>query len=136
VDLSLLENYITRYGWTYERYEEVVVAGVETDAGNFAVAFQLGPPWLRLSVPAIAPGQDRSLEFYTLLLHLNDRSRMARFTLDEADNVVLCIDLYLQPSLEFAQFEFALDVLAYIAETALPHLAGELTEPEEETEDE
>ncbi|MCZ2156794.1 MAG: YbjN domain-containing protein, partial [Bryobacterales bacterium] len=90
MDATLLENYITRYGWTFERYDEALVAGVSTDAGDILVAFQLAPPWLRLSAPALAAGSGRETECYTKLLELNERSRLVRFALGEAGAVMLC----------------------------------------------
>lgn len=122
MDASTLENYITRYGWTYERYEEVLTAGVQSTDGDFLVAFQLAPPWLRLSAPTLASGRARPAEYYAQLLELNDRSRLARFALSEAGDVELCVDLYIQSPPTFEQFALALDVLVYYAETALPHL--------------
>lgn len=122
MDATTLKNYITRYGWSYEQYDQVVVAGLETAAGNLLIAFQLSPPWLRLSVPMLAPGNGRSADFYTQLLQLNERTRMARFGLSESGDVMACIDLYTQPELPFSQFELALDVLAYVADNALPYL--------------
>jgi hypothetical protein len=130
MDHSALENYITRYGWNFERYDEVIVAGLETDTGNLLVAFQLSAPWLRLSVPAYAPGREQTGEFYANLLRLNDRSRLVRFALGEDGHVALCVDLFTQPALEYAQFELALDVLSYVAGTALPYLFGESNESE------
>lgn len=124
MDSSTLENYISRYGWTYERYDEVVVSGLETVNGNCLIAFQLSPPWLRLSVPVYAPGKDGPAEFYADLLRLNHGSRMARFALDDDGHVTICIDLHTDPELNYAQFELALDVLGYIAESSMPYVVG------------
>ncbi len=125
MDSATLELYLTRYGWTFERYDETLVAGVGTAAGDLLIAFQLSPPWLRLSAPAYAPGHDRPAAFYAELLRLNDRARLVRFALDENDQVFPCVDLYLQPPPTYEQFALALDVLTYVAETALPHLLGD-----------
>lgn len=125
MDVSTLENYITRYGWAYERYDGVVVAVVRAAAGEFPVAFQLAPPWLRLSAPALAPGANRSNEYYANLLRLNERARLARFALDEGGDVTLCVDLYTTPPPTFEQFSLALDVLVYYADAALPHLQAD-----------
>jgi hypothetical protein len=133
LDATTLENYITRYGWVYSRYDDVVAAGVQSAAGDFLVTFQLALPWLRLSAPALAPGKDRPTEYYAKLLELNDRSRLARFALGESGDVMLCVDLYTDPPPTFEQFSLALDVLVYYAETALPHLqAGSGDEEEDE----
>ncbi len=131
MDATLLENYITRYGWTFERYDEALVAGVSTDAGDILVAFQLAPPWLRLSAPALAAGSGRETEYYTKLLELNERSRLVRFALGEAGAVMLCTDLYTDPAPTFDQFALALDVLVYYAGVALPHLQADDEEPSE-----
>ena len=125
MDSATLEHYLTRYGWTFERYDETVVAVVDTAAGDLLIAFQLSPPWLRLSAPAYVPGRDRPAAFYAQLLRLNDRARLVRFALDETDQVFPCVDLYLEPPLTFEQFALALDVLTYVAETALPHLISD-----------
>jgi hypothetical protein len=130
VDDLTLENYITRYGWVYKRYDEALVAAVRSDAGDFPVAFQLTPPWLRLSAPILAPGRDRSIEYYTNLLELNERARLVRFAISEAGSVMLCLDLYSDPPPTFEQFRLALDVLTYYAETSLPHLQMETSDDE------
>lgn len=129
---TTLENYITRYGWTYEQYDEVIVAGVQSTWGDYFIAFQLAPPWLRLSVPALAPGIGRSLEYYTKLLELNEHSRLARFALSNEGDVMLCIDLYTTPPPTFEQFSLSLDVLVYYAENALPHLQTESGDEEKD----
>lgn len=131
MDDRTLGNYITRYGWTFERIDDVLVAGLETASGPMLIAFQLAPPWLRLSAPVLAPGKYRSVEYYTKLLELNERSRMARFALSEAGDVMLCIDLHTQPPPDLAQFSLALDVLVYFAENAMPYLQGEAMDKEE-----
>lgn len=125
MDSATLELYLTRYGWTFERYDEALVSGVSTAAGNILIAFQLGAPWLRLSAPAYAPGHDRPASFYAQLLRLNDRARLVRFALDENDQVFPCVDLYVEPAPSFEQFALALDILTYVAETSLPHLIGD-----------
>lgn len=122
MDALTLENYITRYGWSYERYDELLVAGVRGDNGEFPVVFHLALPWLCLSVPALAPGDGRPAEYYRRLLELNERSRLARFALGETGDVMLCVDLYTDPPPSYDQFSLALDVLAYYADTALPYL--------------
>lgn len=131
MDSTTLENFITRYGWAFEKYDDVIAAGVGSDAGDFMVAFQVSPPWLRLSVPALAPGVDRNIKYYTRLLELNDRTRLARFALRETGDVMLCVDLYTTPPPTFDQFSLALDVLVYFAESALPHLQADLGDEEE-----
>lgn len=131
MDSTTLENYITRYGWTFERYDDVIAAGVGSAAGDFLVTFQLAPPWLRLSAPTLAPGVDRQIEYYTKLLELNDHTRLVRFALGESGDVMLCVDLYAAPPPTFDQFSLALDVLVYFAENALPHLQADTGDEEE-----
>lgn len=132
MDAGTLENYISRYGWTFEKFNEAIITGVQTSAGNILITFQLASPWLRLSAPILAPGKDRSNIFYTMLLELNDRSRMARFALRDTGDVMLCVDLYTDPPPTFEQFGLALDVLVYYAENALPHLQADTGDGEEE----
>lgn len=136
MDAMTLENYITRYGWIYKRYDEALVAAVGSDAGDFPVAFQLSPPWLRLSAPILAPGRDRTIEYYTKLLELNERARLVRFAISETGSIMLCVDLYTNPPPTFEQFQLALDVLTYYAETSLPHLQMDTDDEEESEEDE
>lgn len=125
METSTLENYLTRYGWTFEKHGAAIVAGMETSDAQFLVLFQLNSPWLRINFPIFAPGQEKSAAFYARLLQLNDSIRLARFALTDQGDVTLNLDIYCEPVLEYTLFEVSLDVITYIAEKAFPHVMAE-----------
>lgn len=122
MDVATVEQYLTRYGWTYDKHEDLLVAGMETDSTQLLVIFQFSAPWLRISLPVYAPGKNESAAFYSRLLQLNDSTRLARFSLSEHGHVALSTDIYCETELDYALFELNLDVITYIAETAYPQV--------------
>lgn len=123
--MDTVASYLTRYGWVFERHDEVLVAGLETDGDPLLVAFQYSPPWLRISMPAYAAGESRSESYLRKLLRLNHETRLVRFTLDESGQVTLCCDIYCNPELEYQQFEISLDALTYVGIEALSRATSE-----------
>jgi len=138
MDIAMIETYLQQYDWEFERAENnVLVTGFATEETRFLVVIQMAIPWLRLSVPAYLPLPTGAVwpDFARLLLKLNHQSRLVRFAMDDSEHLTLCLDLYTESGLDYAQFEVALDALTYVAETAYPYLLtmgnSVLSEPKE-----
>lgn len=126
MEMDTVANYITRYGWIFERHEDdVLIAGLETGGDPLLVAFQYSPPWLRISIPAYAASEGRSENYLRKLLRLNHETRLVRFAIDDSGQVTLCCDIYCNPDLGYQQFEISLDALTYVGIEALSQVTSE-----------
>ncbi len=138
MDNSLIQTFLTRYGWSYEKTESGSLAtsfvSANADIG-FLIVITVDPPWLRFTIPVYMalPLMDNRAVVAERLLKLNARTRLVRFALHETDQIILCSDLPCMPELAYEQFEVALDTLCYIAETSYPFVAGIIATPLEQS---
>lgn len=126
--IETVETFITRYGWVFERHDDVLLAGLETDGDPLLISFLYSPPWLRISMPSFAPGRDKPTSYYLQMLRLNHETRLVRFAIDEQGDIVLCVDIYGAPEFDYQQFEVGLDAITYIGAEALPRLLTDFQE--------
>ena len=128
IDINVIQSYLSQYGWQFETTDSNdIVASFGTDTMQFLVVFQLEPPWLRISIPVYLLGLKSPIsEQHTLeLLRANFNTRLARFAIDEHNQVILCLEIYVAQGLEYPQFEIHLDSITFFAETLYPKLSSE-----------
>ena len=129
MDIKTIEGFLQNYGWSYEIHEDnSLLTGFVSDNISFLIKIQVSFPWLRLQIPAFLPipdvSEDLRLQLYSKLLQINDEIRMVRFAIDKHSHISLMIDLFVgeESGVGFSDFEVALDMLSYAADTTFAYL--------------
>jgi hypothetical protein len=114
-----VEEFLTRDGWPFERIDENTWrSGFRGDTCSFRFFIRLAENWIFFTIVPFVVASKRAPsegKLHRRLLELNREINMAKFALDDDDDVVLTVEL---PSegLAFSDFKDALDALSFYAD--------------------
>jgi hypothetical protein len=119
ITLETVTGYFEQYGWTYERVAESDFrTGFRGDVSSFRIVVRLAGEWVYFSIaPFVVAPQDEECgrKLYKHLLKLNHEMNMAKFTVDNDNDVILTVELP-SAALDYSEFSDALGALAYYAD--------------------
>lgn len=120
VPVETIHEYFDTYGWSYDFDEENKTwhTGFRGKTSNFTIFVHLTENWIIFSIAPFvnAPEDDicrRNL--HTHLLRLNFIINMAKFSLDEENDVVLTVELPTE-GLDYSGFSDGLNALSFYAD--------------------
>jgi hypothetical protein len=117
---EVVDGYFEQYGWSYTRDEGSSdwTTGFRGDVANFRIFVKLTENWVYFTIiPFVIGPQDseRRARLHWHLLRLNRDINMAKFALDEDDDVVLTVELPSE-NLDYSEFSDAINALCYYAD--------------------
>lgn len=119
VSPETIEEYLRRDEWPFERVDEHTWrSGFRGETNSFRFFIRLTENWVFFTIVpfVVAPRSEAcELNLYRHLLRLNRQVNLAKFALDEDDDVVLTVEFPTE-SFDFSEFKDALDALSYYAD--------------------
>ncbi len=117
-----VEEFLTRDGWHFERVPDGNVptwrSGFRGEVAPFRFYVRLTENWIFFIInPFVLPAKspEAALSLHKRLLRLNQDMTLAKFALDQDDDVVLTVEFPTE-SIDYSEFKDALDVLSYYAD--------------------
>jgi hypothetical protein len=116
-----VEDFLQRDGWYFERVPDGNVptwrSGFRGEVAPFRFYVRLTDNWVFFIIsPFVLTGKAAATpELYRRLLRLNQDMTLAKFALDNDEDVVLTVEFPTE-SIDYSEFKDALDVLAYYAD--------------------
>ena len=131
-----IEAYLGRDGWPFERVDHNTWrSGFRGNNACFRFYIRLSDHWVFFTIVPflVAPKSPEAEQgLCRRLLELNRDMNMAKFALDDDQDVVLTVELPVE-NLVFSEFKDALDALSYYADKHYVELLniahGEIVEP-------
>lgn len=122
---DVVESYFGEYGWSFETLGPGVWrTGFRGNESSYAIYLRLTDSWLYMTIsPFVPQPTDRECEHRTFeaMLQFNREMNLAKFVLDEDDDVTLTVELPIA-ALSYPVFAEGLTALAYYADDAYPEL--------------
>lgn len=120
VTAETIDGYFEQYGWTYSREpgSNSWTTGFRGDVSNFRLFVKLTDNWIYFTIiPFVIGPKDPECanRLHWHMLRLNREINMAKFCLDEDNDVVLTVELPCE-NLDYSEFSDALGVLCYCAD--------------------
>lgn len=117
---EMIDGYFEQYGWTFKREEgsQDWNTGFRGDVASFRIFVRLTENWVYFTIiPFIVGAKEETCKRKLLwqLLRLNRDINMAKFALDEDDDVVLTVEMPSE-NLEYSHFSDAIGALCYYAD--------------------
>ncbi len=116
---ELVEEFLKTDGWPVERVDKNTWrSGFRGDVNSFRFYVRLTDNWIFFTIVpfVVAPRQDdHARELYRHLLKLNREINLAKFAIDDDDDVVLTVELPIEEAGD-ASMKDALEALAYYAD--------------------
>jgi hypothetical protein len=117
---EVIDGYFEQYGWSYSRDEgeHDWSTGFRGDVANFRIFVRLTDNWIYFTIIPFIVGPkepERRARLHWHLLRLNREVNMAKFALDEDNDVVLTVELPSE-SLDYSEFSDAIGALCYYAD--------------------
>ncbi len=133
---ELIHEYFDTYGWQYEYDEKMNTwhTGFRGQACNFNIFVHLTENWIIFSISPFvnAPEDDRCrVNLHAYLLKLNYLINMAKFSLDEEDDLVLTVELPTE-NFQYSDFEDGLNALSYYGDTYYREILNVAMDPDHE----
>jgi len=118
--IEKIHQFFDRFGWEYEFEEETNTwyTAFRAKTSNFPIFVYLTDHFLVFTISPMvnAPEEEACRQnLHTHLLRLNYIVRMAKFSLDEEDNVELSVEVPLD-GLEYAAFSDGLNAISHTAD--------------------
>jgi hypothetical protein len=117
-----VEEFLRRDGWHFERVADGNVptwrSGFRGEVAPFRFYVRLTENWVFFIIsPFVLPPKSKSAaaELYRRLLRLNQDMTLAKFALDNDEDIVLTVEFPTE-SIDYSEFKDALDVLSYYAD--------------------
>jgi len=114
-----VEEYLQRDHWPFDRIDAGTWrSGFRGEVSSFRFFVRLSQHWIFFTiVPFLIAPKDAECQrrLYRRLLELNREINMAKFAIDEDEDVVLTVELPVE-ALENSEFKDALDALSYYAD--------------------
>lgn len=119
--IEKIHQYFDTYGWQYEFDQEMTTwhTGFRGKGCNFNIFVHLTDNWIIFSISPFvnAPDDERCrAKLHTYLLRLNYIINMAKFSLDDDEDLVLTVELPTE-NLQYSEFEDGLNALSYYGDT-------------------
>jgi Putative bacterial sensory transduction regulator len=125
VTADTVETYFSEYGWTFETLGPGVWrTGFRGDYSFFTIFLRLTDTWLYMTITPFVPApEDRECRHHTYeaMLYFNREMNLAKFALDEDNDVTLTVELPVT-GLSFEVFSEGLTALAYYADDSHPEM--------------
>ncbi len=124
-----IEGYFTEYGWSFERLGQGIWrTGFRGESGAFTIYVRLTNTWLYLGIAPFVtkPKRECLMNVWEALLRINREMNLAKFAIDEDDDVTLMVELPMS-SVSYTVFAEGLTALAYYADDVYSELS-ELTQ--------
>jgi hypothetical protein len=122
LDANTVEDFLRRDGWHFERVEGGNVptwrSGFRGEVAPFRFYVRLTENWVFFIIAPFvltAKNEAAAALLYRRLLQLNQDMTLAKFALDNDDDVVLTVEFPTE-SIAYDSFRDALDVLSYYAD--------------------
>jgi hypothetical protein len=116
---AIVEELMAKDGWPHERVDEHTWrSGFRGDVNSFRFFVRLTENWIFFTIVpfVVAPKSEAAaLGLYRHLLKLNREMNMAKFAIDDDNDVVLTVELPTE-NLDESEFKDALDALSYYAD--------------------
>ncbi len=117
---EVIDGYFEQYGWTYSREpgSNDWSTGFRGEVNNFRIFVRLTDNWAYFTIiPFIVGPKDSQCKqkLHWHLLRLNREINMAKFALDQDDDVLLTVELPSE-NLDYSEFSDALGALCYYAD--------------------
>jgi hypothetical protein len=117
-----VEEFLGRDGWHFERVTDGNVptwrSGFRGEVAPFRFYVRLTENWVFFIIaPFVLPAKnaDCATALHKRLLRLNQDMTLAKFALDNDDDVVLTVEFPTE-NIDYSEFKDALDVLSYYAD--------------------
>jgi len=117
-----VEEFLARDGWHFERVTDGNVptwrSGFRGEVAPFRFYVRLTDNWVFFIInPFVLPAKtpEGAQALHKRLLRLNQDMTLAKFALDQDDDVVLTVEFPTE-SIDYSEFKDALDVLSYYAD--------------------
>lgn len=117
-DIGKVKEYLRQYGWGFNDFTaESILSGFTGSSSEFTILVSATDEWTVLSISPLVPCslENSRLNLLNYLAQLNFHATLAKFSLDDEDNVVLTVEL---PSsgLNYDSFVVALESLCAYAD--------------------
>lgn len=127
-----VEEYFGEYGWSFETLGPGLWrTGFRGDHAFHTIFVRLTEGWLYMTISPFvtAPADDTCQRHtYEAMLQFNREMNLAKFVLDEDNDVTLTVELPIA-AMNYTVFAEALTALAYYADDAYPELLDLTTDP-------
>lgn len=114
-----IEEFLRRDEWPFERIDDHTWrSGFRGETNSFRFFVRLAEDWVFFTiVPFVVAPRSSACErpLFRHLLRLNREVTLAKFALDDDDDVVLSVELP-RHNLDFSEFKDGLDALSYYAD--------------------
>lgn len=115
-----IDGYFEQYGWHYNREpgSNDWTTGFRGDVASFRIFVRLTEKWIYFTIiPFVIAPQDPQCasRLHWHLLRLNREINMAKFCLDEDNDVVLTVELPCE-NLDYSEFSDAIGAMCYYAD--------------------
>ena len=119
LNATRVEEFLAKDGWPFERVDDNTWrSGFRGDVNSFRFFVRLTDNWIFFTIVPFVVGpkhEASTLALYRYLLKLNREINMAKFAIDDDEDVVLTVELPTE-SLDDSEFKDALDALSYYAD--------------------
>lgn len=116
---ELVEKYLKRLKRRFKRVDETTwLLTYRGDASSFRLFVRLIRNWILFTIYPFVTSPDSPqarLRLYRQLLKLNHQMNLAKFSMDEDEEVVLVVEFPTE-NLDFSEFKDALDILSYYSD--------------------
>ena len=127
-----VEKYFAQYGWAFETVEPGLWRTGFRGASDFhVIVLRLTDHWMYMSIsPFVDPPEaaECRAQCYEAMLQYNREMNLAKFVLDEDNDVTLTVELPIE-ALSYTVFSEGLTALAYYADDLYPELNALATDP-------
>ena len=114
-----VEKFFGEYGWSFETIGDGVWrTGFKGENGFFTIYMRLTDAWLYMTISPFVPAPElEKTRVHTMeaMLHFNREMNLAKFVLDEDEDVTLTVELPVS-ALRYEVFAEGLTALAYYAD--------------------
>jgi hypothetical protein len=119
VSNETVEQYFGEYGWTFETLQDGVWrTGFRGENGFFTIFIRLTDAWLYMTISPFVPAPTDEIckvQAFEAMLHFNRDMNLAKFVLDEDEDITLTVELPIA-ALLYPVFAEGLTALAYYAD--------------------
>jgi hypothetical protein len=117
---EIIDGFFEQYGWSYSRDEggRDWSTGFRGDVSSFRILVRLTDNWIYFTIiPFIVATKNEACRqrLYWHILRLNRDITLAKFGLDEDNDVLLTVELPIE-SLDYSEFADALNAICYYAD--------------------
>ncbi|MFN3267229.1 MAG: YbjN domain-containing protein [Deinococcales bacterium] len=125
VNAQTIERFFAKYQWSFETIADGVWrTGFKGENGFFTIYMRLTDAWLYMTISPFVPApqlEKARIQTMEAMLNFNREMNLAKFVLDEDEDVTLTVELPLS-ALRYEVFSEGLTALAYYADDIYPDM--------------